>query len=34
MKEEDALIQEWEPDPLVPREEVADYIVNPKIVHG
>jgi len=33
-EEEDTLIQEWQPEPLVPKEQVDDYILNPKIVHG
>ncbi|XP_065069173.1 serine palmitoyltransferase 1-like [Rhopilema esculentum] len=33
-EEEEALIQEWEPEPLVPKTGIDDYIVKPKIVNG
>ncbi len=33
-QEEDALISEWQPEPLVPKQKIADYILNPKVVHG
>eukprot|EP00112_Aurelia_sp_Birch-Aquarium-sp1_P005789 Seg1656.10 transcript_id=Seg1656.10/GoldUCD/mRNA.D3Y31 product="Serine palmitoyltransferase 1" protein_id=Seg1656.10/GoldUCD/D3Y31 len=33
-EEEDVLIQEWEPEPLVPRKTIDDYILNPKVVQG
>eukprot|EP00795_Rhopilema_esculentum_P004434 gene4434-20670_t len=34
LKEEEALIEDWKPEPLVPKKKICDYVVNPKIVKG
>eukprot|EP00794_Sanderia_malayensis_P007720 gene7720-8559_t len=33
-EEEDALIHEWQPEPLVPKQKIANHILNTRIVHG
>ena len=35
VQEEDKLIAEWEPEPLIPTDEkIPEYVSNPKYIEG